>query len=102
MGDEDELSNFDPRAYWAWENNETINPEYMDRMQLRQVDKLIKFLDQERLVKEILAHMKMSMSSLAAMLARVRWVKKVTLIRREAKNVISYQAQDFRQDSKIS
>lgn len=95
--DDDDFKNFDPRNFWAEENNE-LAQSFPSKRDLIVCEKMIIFCEKPRLGTELKKEFKLNQGAVIRFLNYIRMIRNVMLERRERGGctVYSYQVIDNR------
>ena len=97
MGEDDlDLKNFDPKAYWADDNNETNTRAKPTRNQLLFLNKMIRYLETEKTMKDLCRHFKKTQGEMVHYFSILKTMRGVSLERRFLKMAFAYSVKDFR------
>lgn len=94
--DDEDFKNFDPKKFWAIDNQENISGLSQPRKESRTLENIIRFLKDEHFADEIKEEFNISMASVNKYLVSLRFMKGVSLDRKDCKGRYSYKVSDFR------
>lgn len=96
MKDDEDYSNFDPRAHWKEVNNESISGVHILKHDREALDRIIEYLQEEHTLNEMISVLQMKRTELIRYLGMLRFLKGIILHRKQLKGCVGYRVEDGR------
>lgn len=94
--EDDDYKNWNPRKFWAEENNEQLVGPGFGKSDLKVIEKLIRYMAQERTIAEILQTQHIKRGEILRYFSILRDFRGISIERRNSKGCFSYRIIDFR------